>query len=104
MFPIGTKIKKFNDKIILIAQLQKSDFDTELNHFYNRIPLKKEPFEKVVLEKSIVTPLGKGLVTKSKSKKLLSKKEIENIKKIQSNLHHSHESASKNKSKKIIKL
>ena len=99
MFPIGTKIKKFNDKIILIAQLQKSDFDTELNHFYNRIPLKKEPFEKVVLEKLIVTPLGKGLVTKSKSKKLLSKKEIENIKKIQSKL--SHDSQSKNKSKKI---
>ena len=100
MFPIGTKIKKFNDKIILIAQLQNSDFDKELAHFYNRIPLKKDPFEKVVLE--VVEE--KGLVKKSKSKKLLSKKEIENIKKIQSNLHHSHESASKNKSKKIIKL
>jgi hypothetical protein len=96
MFPIGTKIKKFNDKTILIAQLQNSDFDTELDHFYNRFPLKKEPFEKVVLEKE------KGLFAKSKSKKLLSKKEIENIKKIQSQI--SHDSRSKNKSKKIIKL
>ena len=96
MFPIGTKIKKFNDKIILIAQLQKSDFDTELDHFYNRIPLKKEPFEKMVLEKSIITPM----LRKSKSKKLLSKKEIENIKKIQSQLHESRS----NKSKKIIKI
>ena len=103
MFPIGTKIKKFNDKIILISQLQNPDFDTEINYFYNRIPLKKEPFEKVVLEKSIVTP-SLGLVTKlkSKSKKLLSKKEIENIKKIQSQI--SHDSQSKNKSKKIIKI
>ena len=97
MFPIVTKIKKFNDKIILISQLQNSDFDKEIDHFYNRIPLKKEPFEKSILEK--------GLVTKSKSKKLLSKKEIENIKKIQSNMsHESHELRSKNKSKKIIKL
>ena len=93
MFPIGTKIKKFNDKIILISQLQNSDFDKEIDDFYNRIPLKKEPFEKSILEK--------GLVTKSKSKKLLSKKEIENIKKIQSQIH---ESSSKNKSKKMIKI
>ena len=100
MFPIGTKIKKFNDKIFLIAQLEKSDFDTELDHFYNRIPLKKEPFEKVVLEKSIIVTPTLGLIKKSKSKKLLSKKEIENIKKIQSHLHES----GSNKSKKIIKI
>jgi hypothetical protein len=92
MFPIGTKINKFNDKINLIAQLQISDFDKEIDHFYNRIPLKKEPFETPIIEKEIVS--------KSKSKKLLSKKEIENIKKIQSEMHVS---PSKNKSKKLIK-
>ena len=93
MFPIGTKINKFNDKINLIAQLQTSDFDKEIDHFYNRIPLKKEPFETQTIEK--------GINLKSKSKKLLSKKEIENIKTIQSQMHPSQP---KHKSKKIIKI
>jgi hypothetical protein len=42
MFPIGVKIKKFNEKINVTAQLQ-SIFEKEFNKYY--IPLKKEPFE-----------------------------------------------------------
>ena len=46
MFPIGSKVKKFNDKINIKAQLQTTSFDDELNKFYHNTPLKKEPFEK----------------------------------------------------------
>lgn len=42
MFPIGIKIKKFNNKININAQVQ-SIFDKEINKFY--LPLTKEPFE-----------------------------------------------------------
>ena len=45
MFPIGTKTKNFVDKINISAQLQ-CNIDKELNKFYNRIPLKNEPFDK----------------------------------------------------------
>ena len=46
MFPIGAKIKYFNDKINIKAHLQIPSFDKELDEFYHNIPLKKEPFEK----------------------------------------------------------
>ena len=42
MFHIGVKIKKFNERINVTAQLQ-SIFEKEFNKYY--IPLKKEPFE-----------------------------------------------------------
>jgi hypothetical protein len=46
MFPIGAKIQYFNDKNNIKAHLQILCFDKELDEFYHRIPLKKEPFEK----------------------------------------------------------
>ena len=42
MFPIGIKLKNFNEKINVTAQLQ-SMFDKEFNKYF--IPIKKEPFE-----------------------------------------------------------
>ena len=63
MFPIGTKIKKFNDKINIISHLHISDFDKELSQFYNRIPLKKEPFE--------ITDIHIQSRSKNKSKKII---------------------------------
>jgi len=44
MFPIGMKIKKFNEKVNISAQLQ-SLFDKEFNKHY--IPLKKESFDEI---------------------------------------------------------
>lgn len=48
MFPTGTKIKKFNHKLNIIAQLQ-SIFDKEINKYY--VPLSKEPFDKTKIKK-----------------------------------------------------
>ena len=75
MFPIGSKIQYFNDKINIKAQLQIPSFDKELDEFYHRIPLKKEPFEKTkTLSKDKIKP-EPALDTKPKNKtKKLNKK------------------------------
>ena len=65
IFPIGTKIKKFNNKINIIAQLQ-SIFDKEINKFY--LPLSKEPFDKTKIKKENGKGNGKG---KNKTKKII---------------------------------
>jgi hypothetical protein len=62
IFPIGTKIKKFNNKTNIIAQLQ-SIFDKEINKFY--LPLSKEPFDKTKIKKE----KGKNEI-KNKTKKI----------------------------------
>ena len=80
MFPIGAKLKYFNDKNNIKSQLQITSFDKELNEFYHNIPLKKEPFEK-----------SKTLI---KGKKNEVTKEAIPIEKIKP----------KNKTKKVIKI
>jgi hypothetical protein len=64
IFPIGIKIKKFNNKINISAQLQ-SIFDKEINKFY--LPLSKEPFDKT-------KTIKKETKEKNKSKKIKVKK------------------------------
>ena len=61
MFPLGTKIKKFNNKTNIIAQVQ-SIFDKEINKFY--VPLSKDPFDKTKIKKE------KGKQIKNKTKKM----------------------------------
>jgi hypothetical protein len=61
MFPLGTKIKKFNNKTNIIAQVQ-SIFDKEINKFY--VPLSKDPFDKTKIKKE------KGKEIKNKTKKM----------------------------------
>ena len=50
MFPIGIKIKKFNHKTNIIAQLQ-TIFDKEINKF--NVPLRKESFDEKIKIKTM---------------------------------------------------
>lgn len=68
IFPIGTKIKKFNNKINIIAQVQ-SIFDKEINKFY--LPLKKESFDEK--PKPIKSEKAKTIKNKSKEKNISKK-------------------------------
>jgi hypothetical protein len=61
MFPLGTKIKKFNNKTNIIAQVQ-SIFDKEINKFY--VPLSIDPFDKTKIKKEKVKE------NKNKTKKM----------------------------------
>lgn len=68
MFPIGIKIKQFNNKINIIAQVQ-SIFDKEINKFY--LPLTKKPFdEKNEKIKSIKKEKEKGNKNKTKKQRI----------------------------------
>jgi hypothetical protein len=64
MFPVGIKTKCFNDKINISAQLQCA-IDKEINSFYHRVPLKKEPFE--VIEKDKPKNITKKIKNKIKN-------------------------------------
>lgn len=81
MFPIGIKIKKFNEKNNITSQLQCM-IDKEINDFYNYIPLKKEPFDKSKKDESKTEKKGqKG--QKYQKRETKTKK----IKKIKINLN-----------------
>jgi hypothetical protein len=82
MFPIGAKIQYFNDKINIKAHLQIPSFDKELDEFYHRIPLKKEPFEKTKtlhkgkhtgIEKVNLADIVPQVKPKNKTKKVTKK-------------------------------
>lgn len=73
MFPIGIKIKKFNNKININAQAQ-SIFDKEINKFY--LPLTKEPFEEKRTRKSIKKTKETKEIKETKETKHKTKKHI----------------------------
>jgi hypothetical protein len=65
-FPIGTKIKNFVNKINITSQLQ-SITEKEYNVFYQKnIPLKKEPFDGTIKDKSDTKSLAKNKTKKIK--------------------------------------
>ena len=73
MFPIGIKIKKFNHKMNIIAQVQ-TIFDKEINKFY--LPLTKEPFDenKIKLELKKEKNEKNEKEVKNKTKKIKQRK------------------------------
>ena len=65
MFPIGTKRKVFLEKNNISAHLQ-SRIDEEFNHFYKRVPLKKEPFDEIKQNKTKIKKIKSNKTKKQK--------------------------------------